>query len=193
MFVLCRYQLLEIVKREGLSLIAVLTTHHHWDHARGNEALRKSFKSIKKCVSTPCHTAGELCFYVWEDECSDAPAVFTGDTLFIGGCGRFFEGTAEQMHHSLTQVLGSLPPETVFCGHEYTIRNLKFAVLVEPENKKAKEMLKANRSRNSAAARRSSVQIRRAPVEARLGSAVVFLLNTWCPPFPLCLFSAFFL
>ncbi|XP_045884675.1 hydroxyacylglutathione hydrolase-like protein isoform X2 [Micropterus dolomieu] len=134
------HRLLEIVKREGLSLTAVLTTHHHWDHARGNEALLKEvpglnvfggddriggltdkvtnaqelkFNSINvRCLFTPCHTSGHMCYFVWEDECTDAPAVFTGDTLFIGGCGRFLEGTAEQMYHNLTQVLGSLPQDT---------------------------------------------------------------------------------
>ncbi|KAM3864320.1 hydroxyacylglutathione hydrolase-like protein [Diretmus argenteus] len=164
------HRLLEIVKREGVSLTAVLTTHHHWDHARGNEALLKDvpglrvyggddriggltdkvtdtqelkFNSINvRCLFTPCHTSGHMCYFVWEDECTDAPAVFTGDTLFVGGCGQFFEGTAEQMYHNLTQVLGSLPQDTkVFCGHEYTIKNLKFAMLVEPENEKVKEML----------------------------------------------------
>ncbi|XP_037544281.1 hydroxyacylglutathione hydrolase-like protein isoform X1 [Nematolebias whitei] len=171
------HRLLEIVRREGLSLVAVLTTHHHWDHARGNEPLRKELPALKvyggddriegltdkvthnqklkfgsinvRCLCTPCHTSGDVCFYVWEDECTDDPAVFTGDTMFIGGCGRFFEGSANQMHHNLTQVLGTLPPETkVFCGHECTIKNMKFAVLVEPENIKAKEMLSWARARD---------------------------------------------
>ncbi|MEQ2223978.1 hypothetical protein ILYODFUR_002652 [Ilyodon furcidens] len=171
------HRLLEIVKREGLSLIAVLTTHYHWDHARGNEALVKEVPGLKvygaddrikgltdkvtdsqelkfnsinvRCLFTPCHTSGDMCYYIWEDECTDAPAVFTGDTLFIGGCGRFFEGTAEQMHYNLTKVLASLPQETkVFCGHENTIKNLKFAVLVEPENEKVKEMLSWARARD---------------------------------------------
>ncbi|XP_031425409.1 hydroxyacylglutathione hydrolase-like protein isoform X3 [Clupea harengus] len=159
-----------IVKREGVSLLAILTTHHHWDHARGNEDLLKEvpglrvyggddrikgltdkvtncqelkFNSINvRCLFTPCHTTGHMCYFVWEDDCTDSPAVFTGDTLFIGGCGKFLEGTAEQMHHNLTEVLGTLPKDTkVFCGHEYTKRNLKFALMVEPENEKVKEML----------------------------------------------------
>src|ERR1044071_4872562 len=58
-----------------------------------------------------------------------------GDTLFIGGCGRFFEGTAEQMHNSLNNILAKLPENTkVYCGHEYTESNLKFAKSVEPDN-----------------------------------------------------------
>ena len=64
------------------------------------------------------------------------PILFSGDTLFVGGCGRFFEGTSEEMYHSLyTQIMSSLPDETiVHCGHEYTISNLKFALSVEPDN-----------------------------------------------------------
>lgn len=61
--------------------------------------------------------------------------MFTGDTLFVAGCGRFFEGTAEQMTHALTDTLGSLPDETqVYCGHEYTRANLKFAASVDKDN-----------------------------------------------------------
>lgn len=66
---------------------------------------------------------------------NDEKAVFTGDTLFLGGCGRFFEGTAEQMYSALIEKLSSLPDETkVFCGHEYALQNLKFAQHVEPDN-----------------------------------------------------------
>jgi len=86
------------------------------------------------CLSTPCHTSGHLCYYVRGPGGSDK-AVFTGDTLFLGGCGRFFEGTAEQMYHALIKVLGDLPGETkVYCGHEYAIQNLSFGLSVEPEN-----------------------------------------------------------
>ncbi|KAG2455216.1 HAGHL protein, partial [Polypterus senegalus] len=95
-----------------------------------------------RCLFTPCHTSGHMCYFVWEDGCTDAPAVFTGDTLFVAGCGRFFEGTAQQMYKNLTEVLSTLPLETkVFCGHEYTVKNLKFALKVEPDNAKVKEML----------------------------------------------------
>jgi len=61
--------------------------------------------------------------------------VFTGDTLFIAGCGRFFEGSAADMYRALIEVLGTLPPSThVYCGHEYTVKNLKFAATVEPNS-----------------------------------------------------------
>ncbi|XP_039631434.1 hydroxyacylglutathione hydrolase-like protein isoform X1 [Polypterus senegalus] len=164
------HRLLDIVKREGVTLDAVLTTHHHWDHARGNENLAKEVPGVQvygaddrigalthkvvhnqelkfgtlnvRCLFTPCHTSGHMCYFVWEDGCTDAPAVFTGDTLFVAGCGRFFEGTAQQMYKNLTEVLSTLPLETkVFCGHEYTVKNLKFALKVEPDNAKVKEML----------------------------------------------------
>ncbi|EFN78964.1 Hydroxyacylglutathione hydrolase, partial [Harpegnathos saltator] len=116
----------------------VLTTHHHWDHAGGNAKLLKIFADLMvyggddriqainqkvthndtfnignlsvKCLSTPCHTRGHICYYVTGGH---TPAVFTGDTLFIGGCGRFFEGTADEMYKALIEVLGSLPEETV--------------------------------------------------------------------------------
>lgn len=66
--------------------------------------------------------------------------MFTGDTLFSAGCGRFFEGTAEEMYAALIEKLGKLPDNTrVFCGHEYTIQNLKFAEHVEPENSDIKQ------------------------------------------------------
>uniref|UniRef100_W5MCR8 Hydroxyacylglutathione hydrolase like n=1 Tax=Lepisosteus oculatus TaxID=7918 RepID=W5MCR8_LEPOC len=166
------HRLLEILRREGLSLTAVLTTHHHCSsEVQGeNDPLEKSsaasmvknnkslpfslprlqFGSINvRCLFTPCHTSGHMCYFVWEDDCADAPAVFTGDTLFVAGCGKFFEGTAEQMHRNLTEVLGSLPKDTkVFCGHEYTIKNLKFALKVEPGNEKVKQMLSWARARD---------------------------------------------
>lgn len=87
---------------------------------------------------TPCHTQGHVCFYH-----SDSKIVFTGDTLFIGGCGRFFEGTAPEMNIALNKKLASLPDETdVFCGHEYTLSNLKFALHVEPDNENLEEYFK---------------------------------------------------
>lgn len=65
----------------------------------------------------------------------DYNAVFTGDTLFLGGCGRFFEGTAEQMYAALIEKLSKLPDETnVYCGHEYSLQNLKFGNHIEPDN-----------------------------------------------------------
>lgn len=154
---------LAAVDKENVKLNGVLTTHHHWDHAGGNEKLLKLLKDpipvygsnderigglsnvvsqgdvIKignlniTCIFTPCHTTNHICYFVESpngDKC-----VFTGDTLFQGGCGRFFEGTADQMYSALIEKLSSLPDDTkVFCGHEYTLQNMAFAKNVEPNN-----------------------------------------------------------
>jgi hydroxyacylglutathione hydrolase len=150
---------IEALEREGLRLIAILNTHHHYDHVGGNEDLLDRFGAMPvyahasdkgrvprqtdlveegrsfsvagltfKPLHVPGHTLGAVSYCV-ED------AVFTGDTLFVAGCGRLFEGTPEQMHTSLSGKLGKLPPATrVYCGHEYTMANLRFAASVEPEN-----------------------------------------------------------
>lgn len=150
------------VDKENCKLTKVLTTHHHWDHAGGNEKLVKLFpqplevyggderigaltNKVKqddcfkigaldvRCLFTPCHTTGHICYYVTAP--SGERVVFTGDTLFQGGCGRFFEGTAEQMYAALCQKLSALPDDTkVFCGHEYTLQNMAYARHVEPTN-----------------------------------------------------------
>ena len=91
-----------------------------------------------KCVLTPAHTNGHTSYLVTGDD--GKGAVFTGDALFVGGCGRFFEGTPEQMLATSAK-LASLPLDTlVYCGHEYTEGNLKFALTVEPDNAEIKEL-----------------------------------------------------
>ncbi|KAF2225993.1 beta-lactamase-like protein [Elsinoe ampelina] len=150
-------EVLPVLKEEisnGINLKSIINTHHHWDHAGGNEEILKyhplpiiggkdcahvtttpshnstfTVGSIKvTALHTPCHTQDSICF-LFED--GDDRAVFTGDTLFIGGCGRFFEGTAEEMHKALNVVLAGLEGETkVYPGHEYTKANVKFAVTV---------------------------------------------------------------
>ncbi|XP_045478223.1 hydroxyacylglutathione hydrolase, mitochondrial isoform X2 [Harmonia axyridis] len=155
-------KVLDAVARQNVNLTKILTTHHHWDHAGGNQELVKRSRNTLQvfggddrigaltnkvqdgdcfnigdttveCIYTPCHTSGHICYLV-KTPCQD-PVVFTGDTLFIAGCGRFFEGTAEQMCVSLLEKLGKLPGNTkIFCGHEYTLQNLKFANHVEPNN-----------------------------------------------------------
>lgn len=161
-------KVLDAVKKEGVKLTSVLTTHHHWDHAGGNEKLVQKGKltvyggddrigaltnkvthgdkfnigSLKvECLFTPCHTKGHICYYVTGPS-GEEPAVFTGDTLFVGGCGKFFEGSPKEMYTALVEILGRLPDETkVYCGHEYTVNNLKFAEHVEPDSKPVKEKL----------------------------------------------------
>ncbi|KAK9186812.1 hypothetical protein WN944_018201 [Citrus x changshan-huyou] len=164
-------KIIEAAKQHGVNLSTVLTTHHHWDHAGGNEKIKEMVPGIKvyggsldnvkgcthqvengdKCsigahvnvlsLHTPCHTKGHISYYVTGKEGED-PAVFTGDTLFVAGCGKFFEGSAEQMYQSLCVTLGSLPqPTQVYCGHEYTVKNLLFALTVEPSNVKLQQKL----------------------------------------------------
>ncbi|BBG98157.1 Metallo-hydrolase/oxidoreductase superfamily protein, partial [Prunus dulcis] len=164
-------RVLKAAQEHGVDIKLVLTTHHHWDHAGGNEKIKQlvpgikiyggSIDNVKGCTDkvdngdkislgadvhilslhTPCHTKGHISYYVTNKE-GDDPTVFTGDTLFIAGCGKFFEGTAEQMHQSLCVTLGSLPkPTRVYCGHEYTVKNLQFALTVEPGNEKIKQKL----------------------------------------------------
>lgn len=165
------HKVFRAAQENGVDLKLVLTTHHHWDHAGGNDKIKQLVPGIKVyggsvdnvrgctnkvengdripmgdeisilCLHTPCHTKGHISYYVTGKDGED-PAVFTGDTLFIAGCGKFFEGTAEQMYQSLCVTLGSLPkPTRVFCGHEYTEKNFQFAVTVEPDNEKIRQKL----------------------------------------------------
>ena len=143
----------------GWKLTHIFTTHHHGDHVEGNLALQKRYgcniigpraeaKKIPgldrdvaggdrftwqqrevQVLDCPGHTLGHIAFYMPSED-----AVFAGDTLFSLGCGRVFEGTMEQMHHSVNQ-FAALPPSTrVFCGHEYTQSNARFALAMEPGN-----------------------------------------------------------
>src|SRR5690606_29399 len=87
-----------------------------------------------KVIEVPGHTRGHVA-YVGQGW------VFTGDTLFTGGCGRLFEGVPDQLYHSLL-TLAELPPDTqVYCGHEYTKKNLDFALVVDPTNHKLKQRI----------------------------------------------------
>ncbi|KAL8770974.1 MAG: hypothetical protein Q9209_003393 [Squamulea sp. 1 TL-2023] len=92
------------------------------------EAFMIGQKISVKALHTPCHTQDSIC---WLVEDGDEKVVFTGDTLFIGGCGRFFEGTPAEMHTALNQTLATLPDDTkVYPGHEYTKQNVKFLTTV---------------------------------------------------------------
>ncbi|KAG0034606.1 hypothetical protein BGZ81_003919 [Podila clonocystis] len=153
-------KLLHIIQHLGAKLTSVLCTHHHWDHAGGNVELiakkpglavygadaripeinyvvkdKEEFKVGALTIQalwTHCHTKGCVSYYIKDGA---ERVVFTGDTLFLSGCGRFFEGTAADMYNSLLHILATLPVETkVYCGHEYTKANLRFAHHVEPNN-----------------------------------------------------------
>lgn len=141
----------DALQREGIQLQSILVTHHHNDHTGGVDALRNATGATvwdsaqapvpetlsllgldTKVLTVPGHTADHLAYFC--EIPHDAPILFCGDTLFSGGCGRLFEGTPAQMHHSLAR-LAALPENTrVCCAHEYTLANLKFAREVEPHN-----------------------------------------------------------
>ncbi len=152
---------LEWFAQHGVELEAVLVTHHHGDHVGGIEALVERFdvpvygpagESIPGrthplregdrvdlpavgahlvVLEVPGHTAGHIAY---AGQVGSDPVAFCGDTLFGAGCGRLFEGSPEQMWSSLSK-LAALPPATrVFCAHEYTLANLRFARAVEPAN-----------------------------------------------------------
>ena len=145
---------------KNLELSGILLTHHHRDHVGGvvdllrprsvpvfgpaTESLPAEPARVKAgeqavfeqlglefaVLDVPGHTSGHIAYW-------GHGALFCGDTLFSAGCGRLFEGTAEQMLASLAQ-FASLPEETlVYCGHEYTMSNLKFALAVEPDNQES--------------------------------------------------------
>jgi hydroxyacylglutathione hydrolase len=143
--------------QRGLSLTHILNTHHHWDHTGGNLALKAKYGAIVVgpakdsaripgidtgvdeasgwqfgphtvgILEVPAHTSGAIAFVL-------ETAVFTGDTLFAMGCGRLFEGTAAMMHHSLAKLAALADGTAVYCGHEYTLNNGRFALGLEPGN-----------------------------------------------------------
>ena len=151
----------EYIDRTGYWLSDILITHHHWDHTGGLEELIDKYKcpaygpsgghikgvnyplkdqecfnvleSLKfRSIYAPGHTNDQLSYFLEE---SESPILFSGDTLFSGGCGRLFEGTPEDMLFSMDRY-AKLPKNTlVYCGHEYTQSNLNFALAVEPNNK----------------------------------------------------------
>lgn len=165
------------IAKLGVRLTKILSTHHHLDHCGANpelaarygvpvighvsdaeripgftagvdegEQLRVGGLSAE-VVFIPAHTRGHVA-YVFPG------AVFCGDTLFAGGCGRIFEGTPQMMHEALNVKLGRLPDATlVYCGHEYTESNLRFALTLEPRNASLVErMARVKRARAGAAA-----------------------------------------
>ena len=148
---------IEYLEREKLELVAILNTHHHADHVGGNagllarwkvpvfgpndERIREVTQRLKdgaRCtlphfgiefgvMEIPGHTRSHIAFH-------GGGMLFSGDTLFAAGCGRLFEGTPRQMHDSLSRLM-QLPDDTrVYCGHEYTLANIRFAKAAEAAN-----------------------------------------------------------
>jgi len=164
----------------GLSLAAILVTHHHYDHTGGIVELKQQtrcrvygpdnpdIEGVDQVVTggevipllgldfqvlnVPGHTLDHIAWFQdgRRGHGSGAPWLFCGDTLFAAGCGRLFEGDAATMQHSL-ETLRQLPADTeIYCAHEYTLANLKFAAAVEPDNSAVRQRLAAVRARREA-------------------------------------------
>jgi hydroxyacylglutathione hydrolase len=158
---------LDKLENKGWRLKYILNTHHHWDHVGGNLNIKAKTacqiiasdsdrnripgidiavtegdtialgKHKAQIIFTPGHTSGHIVYHFADDE-----LLFCGDTLFVMGCGRLFEGTAEQLWHSL-QKLKSLPGATrIYCTHEYTQNNGRFALSLEPDNQHLQQKMK---------------------------------------------------
>ena len=154
----------KIIKKKYNKLDYILNTHHHFDHVGGNEKLKEKYRakvlgfeldkdripgidiilkdkqnfklgnSSFEVIFIPGHTKGHIAFYF-----KDEKTVFTGDTLFSLGCGKVFEGTYEQMFSSLNK-LKNLPTDTkIYCGHEYTKKNLEFCLEYDSSNELLKK------------------------------------------------------
>ncbi|TAN64958.1 MAG: hydroxyacylglutathione hydrolase [Methylobacter sp.] len=157
---------LEVLDQKGWQLSCILNTHHHSDHVGGNLELKQKTGCTviaglsdrhripgfdrgvverdvitigthsAQVISTPGHTSGHVVYHFSEDN-----TLFCGDTLFVMGCGRLFEGSAEQMWHSL-QKLKALPESTqIYCAHEYSQANGRFALTVDPDNRQLQQKI----------------------------------------------------
>ena len=155
--------IISTIDKLGITIDDILITHHHYDHIGGLESLKPLIKGfvigpknnaidlLDKHVGegdliesiglqfsvfeVPGHTLDHIAFYSETEK----EVLFCGDTIFSGGCGRVFEGTFEQMNHSLEKLM-NLPSKTeIYCAHEYTLSNLQFALMAEPDNVDLKE------------------------------------------------------
>ncbi|MEO1223401.1 MAG: hydroxyacylglutathione hydrolase [Pseudomonadota bacterium] len=158
---------IERLERDGLPLDIILNTHHHADHIGGNAELVQRYgaqligpaadayripdldqavsegdtvsvgETKATVIETPGHTSGHITFWFGDDN-----ALFCGDTLFSMGCGRLFEGTPAQMWNSLSKLRALPDAASVYCGHEYTLSNARFAAGVEPDNAEVVDRLR---------------------------------------------------
>jgi hydroxyacylglutathione hydrolase len=159
---------LRILKKRGLSLATVLVTHHHWDHVAGIDELKNEtdcevlgadrkiprvdrvvvdgqileFGSARiQVIGTSGHTRTAVCYYLRPSAENTNGILWTGDTLFVGGCGRLLECDARTMWDSLAKLAG-LPNNTrLYCGHDYTVENYEFALSIEPDNQAIRHRL----------------------------------------------------
>ena len=154
--------ILQILKQKKLTLTHILVTHHHMDHVGGIRTLKAHFPNVivygpncgriscidhamtesdqidlhtlgkYQVIEVPGHTSSHLAYF-------GEQSLFIGDTVFAAGCGRLFEGTPKQMVNSFEKIK-KLPVDTkIYCAHEYTLSNLKFARTVDPNNEALKE------------------------------------------------------
>lgn len=160
---------LRAIEKHDLTLTTVLITHHHWDHTAGAAELKvrtscevigpddRRIKGLNRRVvdgdvvtlrayriavlATPGHTRSSICYVMTPAEEKGSGIAWTGDTLFVGGCGRPMECDAAVLWRSLTKV-AALPDETlVYCGHDYTAENYEFALTIEPDNPAVRQRL----------------------------------------------------
>lgn len=152
---------LAYASKQGIEIKAVLNTHYHFDHTDGNEELKEvagceimgpdkgrissldrvvedgdklSFGPAEiQVISTPGHTESDVCYFMTRPD--GKPVLWTGDTLFVGGCGRLYGGGPEALFHSLNRLASLLEETLVFCSHEYGEDNLRYALTIEPKNK----------------------------------------------------------
>ncbi|CAI5709132.1 unnamed protein product [Peronospora destructor] len=129
-------------KELQLVISLILTTHSHWDHAGGNRNLVDLIHERENRQIPVLGGPGHAVEAQTQAMADGDDALFTGDTLFVAGCGRFFSGIPAEMHHALNEVVAKLPQETkIYCGHEYTVSNLRFAAHVEPDNEVVQKKL----------------------------------------------------
>ncbi len=160
---------LNSLNEHNMNLTTILITHHHWDHTGGVSDLKKKtgcevigpdkhrIPAIDRIVddkqvltignmeihviATPGHTNTSVCYYIPVSNKNENKVLWTGDTLFTGGCGRLLECNARTMFDSLLK-LALLPDDTlVYCGHDYTLENYEFALTIEPDNKAVSQRL----------------------------------------------------